>query len=228
MRDGADRPATMAAAAGACILTTAGGAMDAWVYLEHGHLFANAQTGNVVLFALHATAGEAAAALHVLPSIAAFVVGLLVSRLTGAWLKARGRNSRTPRLAAEFVLLLILGSVAGRLANDIVTASVGFIAAVQITSLSHIGSASFNTGMTTGNLRAAVSAAVAVMLGPSGPSDRERALILAGLCLSFPVGAILGGLCARRMGDGTVFVLAGLVGCAAVMMRRAPDPLPGS
>ncbi len=215
-----------AARVGACILTAAGGVMDAWVYLAHGHLFANAQTGNVVLFALHATAGELSEAAHFIPSMAAFVAGLVSSRLAGAWLKRRGLNSRNVRLSVECVVLLILALTVGGLPNDIVTACVGFIAAVQITSLSHIGSAGFNTGMTTGNLRGAASAAVAVWLDPSSETDRDKAATLGWICLAFAVGALAGGLVTRRLGDGTVFIIAGLVATAILVMWRTPDPIP--
>ena len=170
--------AERAAWIGACILTAAGGAMDAWVYLAHGHLFANAQTGNVVLFAIYAAAGELTDAAHIVPSITFFVVGLLSSRLAGAWLKKKGLNSRNVRLSAECAALLVLALAVGKLPNDFVTACVGFVAAVQITSLSHVGSASFNTGMTTGNLRGAVSAAVAAWLDPSSEKDHARAATL--------------------------------------------------
>ena len=61
--------------------------MDAWVYMDHGHVFANAQTSNVVLFAIHAAGGDLTAAARHVPSIMAFVLGLVLSRLTGAWLK---------------------------------------------------------------------------------------------------------------------------------------------
>jgi hypothetical protein len=33
-----------------CIFTLVGGFMDAYAFISHGHVFANAQTGNVVLF----------------------------------------------------------------------------------------------------------------------------------------------------------------------------------
>jgi hypothetical protein len=36
----------LSALAANAIATTSGGAMDAWVYLAHGHVFANAQTGH--------------------------------------------------------------------------------------------------------------------------------------------------------------------------------------
>ena len=97
-----------------------------------------------------------------------------------------------------------------------------FIAAVQITSLSHIGSASFNTGMTTGNLRGAVSAAVSSWLDPAESHGRERAALLGWMCLAFLVGAILGGFSTRRFGDDTVFVVAALVASANLALWRSP------
>jgi hypothetical protein len=42
------------------LATTAGGAMDAWVYLAHGHVFANAQTGNIVLMGVALAGGDVA------------------------------------------------------------------------------------------------------------------------------------------------------------------------
>jgi Protein of unknown function (DUF1275) len=48
--------------------------MDAWVYMDHGHVFANAQTGNVVLFGIHVAAGNFTAAARHVPSIMAFIL----------------------------------------------------------------------------------------------------------------------------------------------------------
>ena len=106
------------------------------------------------------------------------------------------------------------------------TACVGFIAAVQITSLSHIGSTSFNTGMTTGNLRGAVSATVAAWLDPSSKKDFAKAVTLWWMCLAFVAGALTGGLVTHRFGDGTLFVIAGMVAFAVLVMWRTPDPIP--
>jgi uncharacterized membrane protein YoaK (UPF0700 family) len=148
----------MSALAASGLATTAGGAMDAWVYLAHGHVLANAQSGNVVLMSI-ALAGEdvARAATH-LPSLVAFVTGLLASRLSAPLLKRKRLNSRNVRLGVECVMLVALGLSADDMPDWTITACVGFIAGVQITSLSHIGSWSFHTGMMTGNLRAGVSA----------------------------------------------------------------------
>jgi uncharacterized membrane protein YoaK (UPF0700 family) len=159
-----------------------------------------------------------------LPSMLAFILGLISSRLTGAWLKKAGLNSRNVRLASECILLVALASIAGHLRNGVVTACVGFIAAVQITSFSHIGEMTFNTGMTTGNLRGAFSAASAAWYDPAAKEDRARAFTFGLMCLAFAAGAVLGGFCTMCFGDKTLFIAAGMVGFATLLMWRTPDP----
>jgi uncharacterized membrane protein YoaK (UPF0700 family) len=195
--------------------------MDAWVYMDHGHVFANTQTGNVLLFGIHAAAGDFTAAARHLPSIMGFILGLVSSRLTGAWLKKAELNSRNVRLTVECFLLVALALIASRLPNAAVTACVGFIAAVQITSLSHIGDVTFNTGTTTGNLLGAFSAAIAVLYDPASKKDRIRAIALGSMCLAFAAGAVLGGFCTLHFGDHTLFIAAGMVGLAILLMWRA-------
>lgn len=207
-----------------CLLAVAGGALDAWVYLTHGHVFANAQSGNVVLIGLALAAGDGLQVLRHLPPLAAFSAGLLASRFGGLWLKRRGANSRTIRLGVECVLLVMLSAVARRLPDSAVTASVGFLAAVQSTSLSHIGRWSFNTGIVTGDLRSAVGALAAAAGGK--PGEWMHAAVVGALCLAFGGGAWLGGWCAPRLGAATLLPVAALAAAAAFLSHRAPDPLP--
>jgi uncharacterized membrane protein YoaK (UPF0700 family) len=53
------------------------------VYLAHGHVFATAQTGNVVLMAVAAVSGRLAEAATHAPSLMAFIAGVLASQLSG-------------------------------------------------------------------------------------------------------------------------------------------------
>jgi uncharacterized membrane protein YoaK (UPF0700 family) len=63
----------LSALAVSALVTVAGGAIDAWVYLAHGHVFANAQSGNVVLLGVALADGDIARAATHLPSLLAFV-----------------------------------------------------------------------------------------------------------------------------------------------------------
>ncbi len=216
----------MAAVTAACLLAVAGGALDAWAYIGHGHVFANAQTGNVVLAAVALATGDVAEAARHAPSFLAFCAGLTVSRWAGAVLKQGRLNSRTVRLVCEAVALAVLALVAKRLANGTVTALVGFLAALQITALSHIGGWSFNTGMTTGNLRGAVSAAVAAALDRKNGEQRRRAIVLGLMCLCFATGATAEAAATFRWGDPALLAAAGTVLAAALVAWTVPDPVP--
>jgi hypothetical protein len=63
----------------AMLLSAAGGALDAFTWLAHGGVFANAQTGNVVLLGVYAALGQWSEALRHIPPIVAFVLGVFVA-----------------------------------------------------------------------------------------------------------------------------------------------------
>src|SRR5258705_8166958 len=66
----------------ALLLAFAGGYLDAYIWIIHG-VMANAQTANLVLLWVHGTVGEWEQAVHFIPPIAAFAVGVVIA----AWLR---------------------------------------------------------------------------------------------------------------------------------------------
>jgi uncharacterized membrane protein YoaK (UPF0700 family) len=63
----------------ALLLTAAGGFLDAFTWIAHGRVFANAQTANIVMFGLFAASGQWSQSLRHIPSIVAFVLGVLAA-----------------------------------------------------------------------------------------------------------------------------------------------------
>ena len=61
------------------LLAISGGLMDSYSYLYRGHIFANAQTGNVLLFSIYLSRGERIQALHYAFPIVAFLSGVALS-----------------------------------------------------------------------------------------------------------------------------------------------------
>ena len=61
------------------LMAISGGLMDAYSYLYRGHVFANAQTGNVLLFSIYLSKGERIQALHYAFPIVAFLSGVALS-----------------------------------------------------------------------------------------------------------------------------------------------------
>lgn len=204
--------------AAACLLTAAGASMDACVYLDHGHVLANAQSGNLVLFALHLAAGEFGLALRHLPSFFAFCLGVVTSRLSGTRLRQR-IDSRPLRLGVEAVALAALAWFASRMPDGVVVSVVAFLAGLQISSYSHLQGWSFNTGMTTGNLWNGLTAVTEALAGQidRGPNLR-KAGVLGLLVASFILGAIGGGYATLHLRDRALLCTAGLVAAAAALL----------
>ena len=73
------------------LLALAGGFMDAYSYMARGHVFANAQTGNILLFAVAVSEGRPGDSLRYLLPVVSFAVGIA---LTAAIRTRFGRMSR--------------------------------------------------------------------------------------------------------------------------------------
>jgi len=172
-----------------------GGFLDAYSYLARGHVFANSQTGNIVLFAVRAAAGDWRSAGRTVPPVLAYMCGVAVARL----LRVR-REKRTfrPTLICEGLELVVLLGLLffGRFVpNFCAVALIAFFSALQNTSLSHVGPWPVNSTMSTSNLRHAVSGWVQLAIGERDPNLRGEAIVASVVSLCFLAGAVLGGVC---------------------------------
>ena len=204
----------------ACVFTGAGGYLDAYSYLAHNHVFANAQTGNFVLFAVYASGGQwEQAALHV-PSIAAFALGVAGANLLGV--RSQKRTYRATLLCQAIELFMLIGlAVTGNLLPEIcVVPIISFVAALQVTSFGKIGPYSFNSAMTTGNFRDATTGLVLWMKGCAPEENRGKAIKLGLICLSFLLGALCGGICTRRNEKHALLPCAGVVAIGFLLTYR--------
>ena len=61
------------------ILALSGGCMDAYSYLYRGEVFANAQTGNMLLFGVNAAGGDFAEAMKYFWPVITFTVGIILA-----------------------------------------------------------------------------------------------------------------------------------------------------
>ena len=127
----------------ACVFAIVGGYTDAYSYLAHGHVFANAQTGNVVFVGVYASGGEWGQAARHLPPIAAFVLGVATANLLGV--KSQKREFRATLLCQGFELAILLALIGAgsRLPDEWIVPAISFVAAIQTSCLDTIGAWSF-------------------------------------------------------------------------------------
>jgi uncharacterized membrane protein YoaK (UPF0700 family) len=206
----------------ASVFAVVGGFLDAYSYLARGHVFANAQTGNVVLFAARAADGQWASAWQTLPSIVAYMCGVAVARLLRV--KPQKQTFRATLIcqALELLVLLVL-LFYGRLVPDLYAVSlIAFSAALQNTSFSSIGPWQFNSAMTTSNIRSAVSGWMQLALREKDPKLRGEAVVGSVIFLCFSAGALLGAACTLRLRTYTLLpcVLFAVAGTLLTIRER--------
>lgn len=194
-------------------LAVVGGFLDAYTFVAHDGVFANAQTGNVVFVAVDAAHGEWAQAGRHLPIIGAFLLGLLAAEVLAAH-RHRHRLPDPTRavLLVEVVVLLGVAALPPGAPSPWTTTAVAFVAALQVTTFRLVGETAYSTTMTTGNLRTLVTAAYEWLSG----YDRTQRVVarrLTVIVLAFTGGAALG---AVTSGPGALGTRATVLAAAAL------------
>lgn len=178
----------------ALLLAVVGGFLDAYTYIGRGGVFANAQTGNIVLLGIYASKGEWQQVLRVILPISAFIIGVLASELI-KHLDTRGkiRGWAEGVLLLEILVLSAVGFIPQTVPNILVTVTISFIASVQVSSFRKLVDSPYSSTMCTGNLRYA-SRAMFLYATERNPEEGRKAgryFLVIGMFLT---GAVAGGI----------------------------------
>jgi uncharacterized membrane protein YoaK (UPF0700 family) len=203
------------------LLSAAGGALDAFTRLAHGGVFANAQTGNVVLLGVYAALGQWTEALRHIPPIIAFVLGVFVAhRLSRHASQGDEHRAALFSLVIEIALLVVVMILPSDFSGITVTLGISFVAALQTSSFAKVEGRSYSSVMTTGNLRKAAGALFAGIAVPRDRAALREAGVFATICLTFGLGAGLGAFSTARLGNGALAVPGALLLLALVRCSR--------
>lgn len=135
------------------ILVIVGGFLDAYSYLCRGHVFANAQTGNIVLLGIKVIEGDINAAISYIWPILAFVVGIFVAELIRKhFLEYRTIHWKQIILGFE-AMILFLAAFIPQSYNMLCNILISFVCALQFQSFRTFKDNPYASTMCTGNLR---------------------------------------------------------------------------
>lgn len=201
----------------ALLLTAAGGFLDAYTYVSRGGVFANAQTGNVILLGIEVSRAHWHAAVeHVWP-ILAFIVGVAFANLLKSE-RAANRMNHPIRwaMAAQVLVLAVVGFVPHSVPNAFVTIPVAFVAAMQIALFRTVGSLSYIAIATTGNLMRFTEALYAGFVDGDRES-RRAAAVYSAIIASFAGGAVVGAIATRGIGAQAAWIPAAFLAVALAL-----------
>jgi uncharacterized membrane protein YoaK (UPF0700 family) len=205
----------------ALLLATTGGLIDALVYLNYGHVFANAMTGNVIFLGI-AVLGHNwnEIAPHLVPIIG-FFAGVTTSKHMRTRLSVR---SALLGLALEIVAIFALGWLPNSFPEMVFTGVIAYVAAFQVASFRRVDRFAYNSTFVTGNLRDVAEGIYEALAPDSTPEIREKGLSQARslglICLCFLAGAVVGAWAAPRFGNHTLWLAEPLLIAVVVLSLR--------
>ena len=199
------------------VLALSGGFMDAYSYMCRDHVFANAQTGNILLFGVNLSQGNWGTALHYLGPILAFIVGLALSDLFRLIRRGTERlHWRQVTVALEAIVLFIVSFLPqsmNLLGNSLTSLACG----LQVESFRKIHGNGIATTMCIGNLRSATQNLCEFLRTKNTEFARKSGLYFFTI-LCFTVGAIFGNLAVGLWAEKAILCASRLLVIAFCMM----------
>jgi len=181
------------------LLAFAGGYLDAFTYIGHGHVFANAMTGNVILLAIDlVTVAWQDAGRHFLVLVM-FLLGIAAARLVQhEYIAAAVRIPEAAVLVVEIAILICLSFSRSYGASLGISMAIAFAASLQVATFRQVNKQSYSSTFTTGNLHTMMRSWLAWLLAGRSAEDLQQAKIFAQICGMFFLGAVLGAFSTPR------------------------------
>lgn len=174
------------------LLAIAGGFLDAYTYICRGGVFANAQTGNIVLFSMHLCQMEWERAVTSAIPIVAFAAGIIMTEAVRRRHKDAWRiHWRQGMLLLEIVILVAAIFIPHGHLDSLVNIMISFVCSLQVHSFRRVHGHGVASTMCTGNLRSGTEA-LYCYLDTRDPYYRHKYRCYYGIILAFIAGAVAG------------------------------------
>ena len=189
----------------AAFLSLSGGLQDAYTYLSRGSVFANAQTGNIVLFSHSLFEKNFSGALHYFIPLLFFGIGVAAAEgVHFIFEKSNRLHWRQPVLLLEIIILFIVGFIPDE-HNLIANALVSFSCAMQVQAFRKVHGYSFASTMCIGNIRSGMEA-FCLFVRTQDRLTLQKASAYFGVIVLFALGAGVGGVLLSYFGLKTIWI----------------------
>ncbi len=201
----------------AVFIILSGGFQDAYTYCCRGGVFANAQTGNIVLMSAALFRGDWEAVVKYLVPVLSFLLGIAVAELVHVHYRKQEKiHWRQIVLIEEILLLFIVGFIPKTL-DPLANALVSFVCALQVQTFHKIHGQPYASTMCIGNMRSGMESLVAYFRS----RDHEtlvKSLTYFGVIGVFAAGAGIGSVLSQTIGHGIIWVCCGLLSVSFFLM----------
>ena len=201
-------------------LTLSGGFQDAYTYYTRGKVFANAQTGNIILLGHNAMNGDFTDAFRYLVPVLAFAGGIYISEVIRGIYREYGKlHWRQIVVVLEILLLYVVGFLPQSM-NMAANILVSFVCAMQVEAFRKMKGSAYASTMCIGNLRSATE----MLYRYRHTKEKgclEKCLRYYGVILVFGIGAALGSFMTSLFEERTIWLSCGfLFVCFCIMFIK--------
>lgn len=204
----------------ALILAFTGGFFDIYTYMVRGKVFANAQTGNMVLFGLKIAEGDISGILYYAVPLVACIVGVILAFYIKYYFKEHNQiHWRQIILIIEAAAVVLVAFIPRGEYDSVVNAVISFVCSVQMQSFRKLKGGPLATNMCTGNLRSAVDFGLQYLQNKDSKIAAKCKDYFT-VVLVFIVGAIAGGILVKATDYVAVAFTAIPLILAAVAMKK--------
>ncbi len=199
------------------ILAFSGGLQDAYTYNVRGNVFANAQTGNVVLMSQNLMMQNWTDGVRYLLPILSFALGVFVTeRIENRFKESTTIHWRQLILVIEIMMLGVVGLIPtgeDMIANMMVSCS----CAMQVQTFRKIHGYGYASTMCIGNLRTGTES-LSKYFRTKNKAFLSKSLDFFGIIFVFAIGAGIGGVLSHVFGIQTILISPLLLAIVAIMM----------
>lgn len=182
-------------------LSLIGGFLDAYTYILKDGVFANAQTGNLVLLFIAFVNGAFTDILTFSIPIIMFASGILISELFKNLFKDHKNNLRVKlTLLIEVIIILIVAIFGKNLPHATVNSIISFLAAIQVNSFDKVQGVPIATTMITGNLKSSMININMYHL-TKDKTYKTKFITYIIIILFFGIGVTIGTILVKHFGD---------------------------
>ena len=206
----------------AMFLSVSGGLQDVYTYLYRGKVFANAQTGNIVLCSVKLVEGDWSAVLHYLVPLCFFALGVFTAELLRQKFQQMQRlHWRQLVVLCEIVMLFVVGFFPQEW-NLMANALVSFACAMQVQTFRKVNGYAFASTMCIGNMRSGMDSLCSWVLSRN-PAALKKSFYYWGIILLFALGAGLGSLALDLCGAKAIWLSCLLLAVSFCLMFLKED-----
>ena len=206
------------------ILALVGGFLDAYTYICRGKVFANAQTGNIVLLGVKLSERDIMGAVHYAEPILAFVIGIIIANI----IKIKYRDTQLVHwrqiiVTLELIMLLVVANIPQGRLDSLANIIVSFVCSLQVESFRKVNGYAYASTMCTGNLRSATER-IFTYFKTKDAKELRASFHYYGIILFFIIGAAVGAVLTGMVSEKAVYVAAiGLAVVVLIMFRKSEE-----